>query len=127
MLPATLPSRFREFPAMPPSWYGGAPDWRGPSRDGVPMIATVRNRSPGPSEGATLRGDRATAPVQDIQCEKFRGCSYRRRGASYSMSACLDSDQIPQAQRTDAMCQKPTLRSVFLLHREYFRRVRTAG
>ena len=40
--------------------------------------------------------DRATAPIEDICCEKIRGCSYRRGntvltsrdyGASYSMSA----------------------------------------
>jgi hypothetical protein len=31
----------------------------------------------GPVEGATLCGDRATAPIPDIPCEKIRGCSYR--------------------------------------------------
>jgi hypothetical protein len=31
--------------------------------------------------------DQATALIEDILCEKIRGCSYRRGGASYSMSA----------------------------------------
>src|SRR6478672_11726575 len=32
-------------------------------------------------------GDRATARVEDICCEKIRGCCYRGRGTSYSMFA----------------------------------------
>jgi hypothetical protein len=31
----------------------------------------------GPSEGKTLRGDRATALIEDIWCEKIGVCSYR--------------------------------------------------
>ena len=33
----------------------------------------------GPSEGATLCGDRATALVENIWCGKIRGCSYNVR------------------------------------------------
>ena len=31
----------------------------------------------GTTESVTLRGDRATALIEDIWCEKIRGCSYR--------------------------------------------------
>ena len=40
--------------------------WRGPSR-------TFRDRSPGPLGHVTLRGDRATAPLQHICNFRFRG------------------------------------------------------
>jgi hypothetical protein len=51
------------------------------------VAVTLRDRSPGPSGHVTLRGDRATALIEDICHEKIRGCSYRGSGASYSMSA----------------------------------------
>jgi hypothetical protein len=60
--------------------------WRGPSDDGDPptMVAAA---VAGTVEGETLRGDRATAPIENVWCRKIRGCSYRGRGASYSMAA----------------------------------------
>jgi hypothetical protein len=33
------------------------------------------------------RGGRATAPIEEICCEKIRGCSYRARGVPHPMSA----------------------------------------
>jgi hypothetical protein len=45
----------------------------------------------GTVESAPKRGDRATAPIEEIWCEKIRGCSYRGGGASYSMSAMPDA------------------------------------
>ena len=40
---------------------------------------TLRNGGrPGPSEGKRNCGDRATAPIEDIWCEKIRGCSIVR-------------------------------------------------
>ena len=51
--------------------------WRGPPATGRPV----------PLEGVTLRGDRATALIEDIWCEKIRGCSYREAVCLYSMSA----------------------------------------
>src|SRR4051812_46549345 len=64
-------------------WRGGAPgarcrpNSRKPSGkpEGVSGAGDdVRppHRWPGPVEGATYRGDGATAPVADIQCEKIR-------------------------------------------------------
>ena len=41
----------------------------------------------GPLETVTLCPDRMTALIEDIWCEKIRGCSYGRSAASYSMSA----------------------------------------
>jgi hypothetical protein len=35
-------------------------------------------RRQGPSEGVKNCGDRATALLEDIRCQKIRGCSYRR-------------------------------------------------
>jgi hypothetical protein len=55
----------------------------GPSRDGGPS-AIIRQ---GPSESVSLRGDRATASVEGICCEKIRGCSCRVSSVFYSMSA----------------------------------------
>jgi hypothetical protein len=42
-------------------------------------VRTLRNRSQSPLESANFCGDRATAPVENIRCEKIRGCSYRKR------------------------------------------------
>jgi hypothetical protein len=44
-------------------------------------------RSQGPPESVRNRGDRATALIEGIWCEKIRGCSCSGGGASYSMSA----------------------------------------
>ena len=43
----------------------------------------------GSFDGRELMGERTTASIEDIWCEKIRGCSYAGRGASYSMSAML--------------------------------------
>jgi hypothetical protein len=43
---------------------------------------------PGPVEGATLCGDRATAPIENIWCEKIRGCSYRDAACSAQRPQC---------------------------------------
>jgi Protein of unknown function (DUF3551) len=56
-----------------------------------------------------MGGDRATAPIEYISCEKIRGCSCMRSGASYSMSEltwiniahclrpqrCADFEEVP--------------------------------
>jgi len=48
--------------------------------DGTTLRMVVGH--PGPSEGITNHGDRATATLQDIWCEKIRGCSYRGSNTS---------------------------------------------
>jgi hypothetical protein len=60
---------------------GGLPRWR----SAVPSILFRTIDGAGPSNHVTLRGDRATALIEDIWCENIRGCSYS--GAFYSMSA----------------------------------------
>ena len=47
--------------------------WRGPSEDGGPSAIGRQ----GAVERERKRGDRATALIEDIWCEKIRGCSYR--------------------------------------------------
>jgi hypothetical protein len=47
----------------------------------------LRNRSSGSFEGREELPGRATAASQVIWSKKIRGCSYRGRGASHSMSA----------------------------------------
>ena len=54
---------------------------RGPNR----LVTSHCDR--GPLERGHRCRDRATAPIEDIWCEKIRGCSYSGGGASYSMSA----------------------------------------
>jgi hypothetical protein len=50
--------------------------------DGSHRVAVM-----GPLEGERMGGDRATLVVEDIWCEKIRGCSDSGGGALYSMSA----------------------------------------
>ena len=65
--------------------------WRGPSKDGGPIVAIGRT---GPSEGVRNCRDRVTAPIEDIWREKIRRCSYRGGntsrdcGASYYSGVC---------------------------------------
>jgi hypothetical protein len=47
--------------------------WRGPSKDGVPP--EIGRQGTVKPEGD--RGDRATALIEHIRCEKIRGCSCR--------------------------------------------------
>jgi hypothetical protein len=49
-------------------------------RDAVRALAGIGPAAigrPGPSEGVGKCRDRATATLEDIWCEKIRGCSYR--------------------------------------------------
>ena len=60
-------------------------------------IAPFRNGGDarqGTVEASTLRGDRATVIIERIWCEKFRGCSYGRRGACFP--ATPDAERVPQ-------------------------------
>ena len=43
----------------------------------------------GPSEGVSSCGDRATAPIEGIWCEKIRGCSCRDDNANSIVSLRL--------------------------------------
>jgi len=49
----------------------------------IPLIA------PGPSRSLANRVGRATAPIEDIWCEKIRGCSYKGDNTSELMSRLL--------------------------------------
>ena len=60
------------------------------------MISAKSLGTSGPSESVSSCGDRATALIEDIWCEKIRGCCYKGGGASHSLSAMPDSDQGPQ-------------------------------
>jgi hypothetical protein len=40
--------------------------------------------------------DRATAPIEDIQREKIRGCSHREPARLTQCPLCADSDELPQ-------------------------------
>ena len=50
----------------------------------------------GPQEAGDEGGVRATVTLQDICCEKIRGCSYREAVRLARCPLCLDNDQIPQ-------------------------------
>ena len=65
--------------------------WRGPSKDGVPPQSVGRVLWRAKPSGGT-----ATASIEDICFEKIRGCSYRGRGPSSSMSAMPHSDEVPR-------------------------------
>jgi hypothetical protein len=51
---------------------------------GVAHGGCAASRRQGPVESERMGGDRATVPIEDIQREKIRGCSYRRRCVSMS-------------------------------------------
>jgi hypothetical protein len=80
-------------------------------RLGIAEASTLalRDRAQGPVEGASFRGYRATALSEDIWREKIRGCSCRG-GASYSMSASPDGNQLHGEEWQGALCPTiPTL------------------
>jgi pimeloyl-ACP methyl ester carboxylesterase len=51
------------------------------------LVAPARNGVHGSSHRVAPRGDRATALIKHIRCEKIRGCGCSGLGASHSMSA----------------------------------------
>src|SRR5258705_2787378 len=46
--------------------------------------------------GREERGDRATAPIEDIWCEKIRGCGYREAVRPTRCPLRPNSDQVPE-------------------------------
>ena len=64
--------------------------WRRPTDDGDPLQSVCKV----PVEGVRKCGDRATAPIEGIWCEKIRGCSYREAVRPPQCPLCPDSDQI---------------------------------
>ena len=71
-------------------------------RSRVPCSLSQKGLRPAPIgpqgtvEAATVRGDRATAAIENIQREKIRGCSCRSTERPTRCPLCPDSSQIPQ-------------------------------
>ena len=88
----------------PPTDIDTGNDGRGDARDGYSDGDPPQDgRSPGPSTVRPNRRERATAPIEDIWCEKIRGCSYRGRrvwvGRSHKSRFAVRPTQYPYAHR----------------------------